>query len=769
MKDLSEKQIYRFGQVKVDLFRNCVLLEGEEKHLRQKAFQVLIYLLENRERLVSKDELFEKIWHETAVTDDVLVQCVKEIRRAIGDDSHQPRYIKTVPKAGYRFIGEVGTFIEEFTQFEVEIEEEFESQPPPSLPPNKPNFFQNYRILLAFALVAICLSAIGFYFYGRSNPAKTEVRLPVIEGKKTVAVMFFENKSETKELDWLREGLTDMLIADLSRSEKLTVLSRAALQNFLENRNLTKVNFDETVEITQIVQADFLITGSFAVIGERLRLDVQLFETKTKNLLTSESLIVEKPEQILSEIDLLSLKISHQLDAPPIEKPSLGLGMTNNLEAYRYYSLALEKASGVQAKEALELLEKAIALDNEFAMAHARIGYIYAVVWGRADKAKPHLEKAFSLFSRLTEKDRLYITAWYAAANLDFPAGINAYREIIQKFPTETEAYWRLGLILRGEEKFEEAILVLRQGLAIDANYPSLHNALGGTYSLLGRHAEAIAEHERFVTLKPNEANPHDSLGLSYQWAGEYEKAIAEYKRALQLNPNFEIAQVHLGNAYFQSGRYQEAIEAFKKYIAIAPSKLERSRGFACLSQVYRRQGDLTAALEAASQAAQEEPLQVSELYLLAADRRDWATTEKLKGKVFADTFSGRGARQSLRIRFYFLGYLALKKGETETALENFREALRNQPLTWNIDSYEDCLANAYLEIGRYDEAIIEYRRILQLNPNYPLAFYNLARSLQAKGSTEEAKTTYQKFLEVWKSADANIPEVILANNYLKQ
>lgn len=207
-------------------------------------------------------------------------------------------------------------------------------------------------------------------------------------------------------------------------------------------------------------------------------------------------------------------------------------------------------------------------------------------------------------------------------------------------------------------------------------------------------------------------------------------------------------------------------IEAFKKYIAIAPSKLERACGFACLSQVYRSQGDLGAANEAARQAAIEEPLQVSELFILAAERGDWATTEKLKEKIFAGTFSNRGVRQSRRLRFYFLGYLALKKGETETGLENFREALRHPPPTWNIDSYEDCLANAYLEVGRYNEAIAEYQRILLLNPNYPLARFSLAKAFEKQGMTQEARNSYQIFLEGWKNADFNIPQIIQAQKF---
>ncbi len=133
---ISEKQNYRFDDVKVDISRGCLLRAGEERHLRQKAFQVLVYMLEHRERLVSKDELFQNVWSGTAVTDDVLVQCVTEIRRIIGDDPHRPRYIKTVPKAGYRFIAAVlensngASYTEEITRVEFEFEEEIETDAP---------------------------------------------------------------------------------------------------------------------------------------------------------------------------------------------------------------------------------------------------------------------------------------------------------------------------------------------------------------------------------------------------------------------------------------------------------------------------------------------------------------------------------------------------------------------------------------------------------------------------------------------------------------
>ncbi len=757
---------YRFADVEVDLSRGSLTHNGKDIYLRQKTFQVFVYLLEQHGRLVSKDELMQTVWKDTAVTDDVLVQCVKEIRQILGDNPHQPRFIKTFPKVGYRFIEKVeanpypNTFIEEITKVEFEIEEEFDTFQPITRKSlelqNKSN--QSSFNFPIYILILIGLLIFSSFSIGRYSLPSTEARLPIIAGKKNIAVMFFENQSKSPELDWWQEGLADMLITNLSRSNKLNVLSRNQLSNLLQRRGLGKdVNLEQAIEIARQTQSNLFILGSFSQIGGRVRLDVQIYDVESGNILTSENLTVEKPELILTEIDLLSYKISNRLNTNSDEKANLATTMTNNLEAYRYYSLALEKARVLQTNDALDLLEKAIALDPNFAMAYARIGHTYSITQGWSEKGKPYLEKAFAKSDRLTEKDRLFIAGWYAIANLDYPSAIQTFREIIQKYPTETEAYLRLGYLLRGEEKFENAIGVLRQGLAIDSDSPDIYNALGLLYSLLGRHSDAIVMHEHYVALEPSKANAFDSLGMTYQWAGHYNEAISNYQHALEINPNFEIAQVHLGNSYFQSGQFQKSIEAIKKYIEIAPSHLERGRGFTYLAYIYRKQNNLNAAKQAAQAALNEEPFQIGEMLIISSDNGDWKTVEKLKDKIFVDTsFSNRGARLSPRYKYYYLGYIALKKGETEKALENFREALRHLPLNWNIDSFEDCLANAYL-------AIVEYQRILQLNPNYPFAQYSLAKALEKNGQLEDSQNAYRKFLESWKNADQNISEIVQA------
>src|ERR1044072_688461 len=124
------KPIYRVANFEISTEQNCLRRDGTDQYLRPKSFQVLIYLLDNRQRVVTKEELIQSIWNDVAVTDDALVQCLIEIRKALGDNSRYPRFVKTLPKIGYRFIGEVEEFIpteatlqtEEITTLQIEIE-----------------------------------------------------------------------------------------------------------------------------------------------------------------------------------------------------------------------------------------------------------------------------------------------------------------------------------------------------------------------------------------------------------------------------------------------------------------------------------------------------------------------------------------------------------------------------------------------------------------------------------------------------------------------
>jgi tetratricopeptide (TPR) repeat protein len=437
--------------------------------------------------------------------------------------------------------------------------------------------------------------------------------------------------------------------------------------------------------------------------------------------------------------------------------------MTNNLEAYRYYSLGVEKAQAMRNEEGIESLQKAIALDQNFAMAYARIGYVHAVKGTEPEKGRPFLEKAYQLSNRLSEKDKLYITAWYAMANFDFPSAISSFRQIIANYPLVVEAYSHLAQLLRGEERLEETLEIAKQGLVIDADSKELYNNIGLTYSDLGRHDEAISMLRRYVELSPSEPNSYDSLGLGLQWAGRYSEAITEYERALRIKPEFDIAVIHLGNTYFQQGRYQAALKQFQRFTQMTSNELDWGRGWHSVGIVYQRQGKLEQALAAGKSHLKNRKDGVDNLFLLSLERGDLAGAKKFLEVIESRQNVARGARALNRGPLIYRGYFELKSGNAERAIEVFKEVLKHRPLSFHIESYEDCLANAYLELGRYDEAIAEYTRILKLNPNYPLAHYHLAQAYDGKNQRDRARAEYARFLEVWKDADADIPEIVRA------
>src|SRR5207237_6538591 len=167
-----------------------------------------------------------------------LVQVIVELRRALGDDSRRPRYIKTIPKAGYRFISAVEAVytdaappltFEEITSVEFEYREEIRDDaisPARAVaaviaPPAPRRWFHRHLARAIIAVVAIALVA-GLWIVlqkrlTRQAGTVAEMPLPQVPGRRTVAVIFFDNQSESRDLDWLREGLADMLITNLSR------------------------------------------------------------------------------------------------------------------------------------------------------------------------------------------------------------------------------------------------------------------------------------------------------------------------------------------------------------------------------------------------------------------------------------------------------------------------------------------------------------------------------------------------------------------------
>jgi tetratricopeptide (TPR) repeat protein/DNA-binding winged helix-turn-helix (wHTH) protein len=733
--------------------------DGTDVYVRPKTFQTLLFLLEHRDRVVSKDDLARQVWPDVAVTDDTVVQCIVELRKLLGDDAKLARFIRTLPRNGYRFVGEVEV-----------VEPDAAAPEPPqhalsraaglATPPVSRWLFRTAAMGLVVAVASLAGVAASMISSRRTDASNSP---PQVE-RHTIAVMSLDNQSKTEELDWLRDGLGDMLVTGLSRSGSLSVVGRQQLEAVLDRTGQTRetpLDFDRAKEVARRAHLDYFVLGSFSKLGSAIRIDLRL-HTAAGALVNSEALTVEKPDDLLRHVDLLGWRIAQHFGGPTRELGNTPV-LTNNLEAFRYYSMGVSKANASHSLEAIKLFTRATELDPEFSMAFARIGYAYGVTWNHVERARPYLAKAYQLPHRLGDRDRLQVEAWNALVHLDFAAATTAFTKLIAAYPADPEAYARLGLLLAGERRNSEALDVLRRGLAVDPESGDLWNRLGSMYDGLWNASEAIAARQKYVALQPAEPNAHDSLGLSYQGFGRYDEAIASYQRALELKPDFEPALVHLGNAYAQTGRYRAAEELFRRYIRAASSEQEITRGYLSLARLAQRRGRLRDAVALVNMPSPGKPRSLADALL----RVDTGEHPRIVAEFQPTPEPSRGARLSGRQWFYAQGMLALKRGDAEDAIGQFRIAIKEPRWIWDFDPMEDCLANAFLKVGRFDDAIAEYERVLQANPRYPLAHYRLGLAFERKDQPEKARGAYAEFLRVWSAADREIPELASARSRL--
>lgn len=776
--------------------RGCLSRCGIERPLRPQSFQVLLHLVERPDVLVSKDELAAAVWRDAFVSDNALLQCITEVRKALGDDPRQPRFIRTVPKRGYRFLPSVHRIpgSSRPTPCPDDPQPSPAEQAPPGLalsapqadpapasflsaqPTNRadsatralapnphivsPPSRRDLRpALLAGICVGVLLALCCFALFSRAQlrhfrkPASAQTSTP------SVAVFPFRNQTRRPELDWLSQGLQDMLVANLRHSQRLQILGSSTLNSQLAPSRTG--SSESEVDAARAVHATQVVTGTVSEANSQLQLTATLHDIRNGRILAVETEQVADPAQIVLQAESLSNRIAEQLGVPASVEPSPADLMTTHVDAYRYYLLGVDRAHAFQNAQAIEFFEKAIHIDPQFAMAYARIGYTYAVADFLPEEGLPYLEKAAQLATRIPAKDRMYIAAWSAIARAQYQQAIQVFSQITSRYPDETEACYQMGRLLHGQEQDEAAITVLNQGLKRNPQDPNLYNALGMSLVGLHRYREAIQAHMQYEKLAPDDPNAHDSLGMTYQQSGDYYAALTEYSHALALDPEFEPSIVHTGDVDYQQGRYRDAIQQYLRYVELTHSKRARALGYGNLATVYRSMGDAQSERKAAALELQNDSHAAWDSFLLARQKSDLSATARFERTLLAQIPNvERGSPSDLRRRWYYRGYLAMEAGDKESAISDFSEALRHLPPSSGIDSHEDCLAVAYRRFGLFPAAAREYERILNLNPNYPLAAYYLASVYRQLGETDKAQQSLARFLGSWTSADQNIAAI---------
>jgi tetratricopeptide (TPR) repeat protein len=262
----------------------------------------------------------------------------------------------------------------------------------------------------------------------------------------------------------------------------------------------------------------------------------------------------------------------------------------------------------------------------------------------------------------------------------------------------------------------------------------------------MGHHEEALDAARRYLKLAPGEANAYDSLALVYQFAGDYGRALEAISQALLLNPGFGTAMSHRQIILADAGRYQEALE-----IANHPPKdVHPSRFKYHAARIYWRLGRAREA-RAVLETVDSTVFQWNPAVLLVP---------KLAAEMRRTALPGRGSRWTLRDQLFYTAQEARLAGRQDEMLASLRELVRHRASWGMTEILEDALADGLLEAGRVGEAIAEYRRALQLYPGMALARFHLGQALLKSGDRAGANEQFKKFLELWKNADPDLPQL---------
>jgi len=674
------------------------------------------------------------------------------------------------------------------------------------------------RISLAVsaAAVLIIVIAAAWFFRGRTaHPIGSQAH-------KSIAVLYFSNLSQDQSLNWLDNGLTDMLTTNLAQVKGLDVLSTERVLGAVQRANKDGKTMDpaQAQQVARDAGADAYITGALLKMGPtQLRLDVRAQDTSTGQILFSEKLEGQDVQSIFGMVDRLTEGIASSfLPAAdlPQKAPEIEQASTSNLEAYRHYQLGVDYARRYLTADAIRELEQAVRLDPQFAVACLRLADQYRLQ-GDLRRGNELQLKVDQLQSRLPRYEQLTLQVAKARRSQDPEAELAARQELVSEFPRSTMDRGLLGTILSGSGKQAQSVELFKEGLALDPKSEDLLNFKCYALAIGGDFDGALTANDAYMAIRPGDPNPLDTRGDVLFIAGRDDEAVAAYRKVLELKPDFSDYGEYLKLAivYTDQKKPDMANAAFQQFAQRA-SPLSRLYVPGFEAQFKQTGGDLEGALasyrEAVIQLGNAKQGQAAETFLrsfavlsvmLGEDSAalSFAQQQKLddyeqRPIAFLQSMAGNpsAAQQSLQ-RFasshpwiapraleinqaYIDMSAAVHHGDGQTALS--RAA--------SIPNFQDpyllyLKGRAHLLTSDYASAEAEFRGVLRserllansgtLTQRFPvlgiLSHYYLGQLYERTGKHDQAINEYQEFLSHFQSSQSRLAEVGEARTALKR
>lgn len=398
-----------------------------------------------------------------------------------------------------------------------------------------------------------------------------EARKPVAV-QKSIAVLYFENLSGVKEDEYLRDGITEDIVTELSKIKGLQIFSRATVLAY-RDKTVTPAT------IGQQLNAAYVLTGSLRRAGARLRINAQLVDTRTDFPLWSERYDREMKDVFEVQDDIAhSIADALRITLTPQEQQELAVKPTENLQAYDLYLRGRSYARRLTRQDlefALQMFENAVALDPKFALAYASIANSAAQYHNLFEREKKWIDRATAASERASALGRddaevLVAEAWVLYMKEQYVESERRARRAIDKKPDAESAYYLMGRALFAAGRYQEVIDMAEQAIAHSGDNYNVYipyvNALGA----LGKNVDN-ARQQRMQVLEaqlakvPEDARARVLLAGDYASVNRVDDAMHEANMAMALRPNDALVMYNVACTFCGLGRKDEGMGALRK------------------------------------------------------------------------------------------------------------------------------------------------------------------------------------------------------------
>jgi len=481
----------------LDRSRRELVRDGATITVEPKVFDLLLHLIENRHRLVTKDDLIAHVWGGRIVSDSALTSAINAARKAIRDSGREQRLIRTSARKGFRFVGEVRSQIAVLRQAEPQAD-----------------------------------------------------AAPALPDKPSIAVLPFDNMTRDPAQDYLPDGIVESLTATLSRIRSFFVVARASAFTY-KGRPINVRDVGRELGVA------YLVEGSVQHSGSRLRISVQLIETMKGAHLWAER-YDGSPDDIFDLQDRIAEQVAGAVQ-PSIRLAEIERSRRKRPQDLGAYDLTMQAMRHVwlldktQADCGLELLQRALEIDRDYPLALALAAWCYAQrsVYNWTDDIAGSIAHALRLADRAASgsSDDPLILAVLGTVHT-FARKYGVARVLLQRAvaidPNAAWAHSRLGWLDVYADRPDEAKIHFEKALRLSPLDPVNFNnyvGLAAARTVAGDDVQTVALLTRALQEQPGAIWIHRTLAAALYGLGRHEEAVASRDIALGAHPHFTIAK----------------------------------------------------------------------------------------------------------------------------------------------------------------------------------------------------------------------------------